>query len=192
MSEIEEQTPERWTQATEYEDMWVNPDDDPREGGPSLGDERATLMEYLRTQRLTLEMKCADLDAEGMAKRSVPPSTMSLLGLVRHLAAVEQAWFRRILAGTDTPRLYRTDDDRDADWNGAVADPAVVADAWRVWREECAFTNEFVANAPDLGVTDPNREISLREALVHLIEEYARHNGHADLIRERVDGRVGQ
>ena len=192
MNDIEEQTPDRWTTATIYPDMWVNPDDDPREGGQSLGDERTTLMEYVRTQRLTLEMKCADLGAEGMATRSVPPSTMSLLGLVRHMAGVEQAWFRLILAGQDVPRLWRTPDDRDADWNGAVPDPTVVAEAWRAWREECAFTNDFVAGAADLSVTDAKRAISLREALLHLIEEYARHNGHADLIRERVDGRVGQ
>ncbi|HYJ70499.1 MAG TPA: DUF952 domain-containing protein [Nocardioidaceae bacterium] len=186
------EVPERYSVATVYPDMWVDPDDDPREGGPTLGDERTTLLEYLRDQRLTFEMKCDGLDAEQMARRSVPPSTMSLLGLVRHLAAVEHSWFRRVMDGQDIPRLYRSEIDRDLDFNGAVADPAVVDDAWRTWRAEMAFTDEWIANAPDLGVTDPTGEDSLREVVVHLIREYARHCGHADLLRERIDGRTGQ
>jgi hypothetical protein len=175
-----------------FPDMWVDPEDDPREGGPSLGDERATLVEYLRCQRLTLEMKCSGLDAADLARRSVEPSTMSLLGLVRHLAEVERSWFRRVMAGQDAPRIFSSDSDRDGDWNGALPDPELVAEAWKVWRAECAFTDRFVAGAPDLGVTDPNCQVSLREVLVHMVEEYARHNGHADLLRERIDGRVGQ
>ncbi|MGI8577473.1 MAG: DinB family protein [Nocardioidaceae bacterium] len=175
-----------------FPDMWVDPEDDPREGGPSLGDERTTLVEYLRTQRLTLQMKCEGLDASDMARRSVEPSTMSLLGLVRHLAGVEHSWFRRTLAGQDVPRHFRSEGDRDADWNGAVPDPEVVAQAWQLWRDEVAFAEQFVAEASDLGSTDPRGVISLREVLVHMIEEYARHNGHADLLRERIDGRAGQ
>jgi uncharacterized damage-inducible protein DinB len=193
--ELPEESPARWTKATVYDDMWVNPDDDPREGGPTMGDERTTLVEYLRTNRITLEMKCADLTPEQLARRSVPPSTMSLLGLMRHMAEVERSWFRRVLAGQEAPKLYCTPEDRDGDWNGAVADPAVVADAWRAWRDECAFADKFVADAPDLGVsggTGGDGRISLREVLVHMIEEYARHSGHADLLRERIDGRVGQ
>jgi uncharacterized damage-inducible protein DinB len=178
--------------ARKFPDMWVDPEDDPREGGSSLGDERATLVEYLRCQRLTLELKCSGLDAAALARRSVEPSTMSLLGLVRHLAEVERAWSRRVMAGQDAPRIFCSDTDRDGDWNGAVPDPDIVAEAWNVWRAECAFTNQFVAEAPDLGITDPDGEVSLREVLVHLVEEYARHNGHADLLRERIDGRVGQ
>jgi len=175
--------------------MWVDPDDDPREGGPRLGDERTTLLEFLRAYRLTLRMKCAGLDAEQMARRSVPPSTMSLLGLVRHLAEVERGWFRRGLADQDVPRLYCTPDDPDADWDGAVPDSAVVDEAWRRWEEEVAFAEQFVAAAADLGMvatTQSGTQISLRETLVHMIEEYARHCGHADLLRERIDGRVGQ
>ncbi|MBO0731410.1 MAG: DUF664 domain-containing protein, partial [Acidimicrobiaceae bacterium] len=131
--------------------MWVDPDDDPRETGAELQDERATLIEYLRAYRLTLEMKCADLDAAQLAFRSVPPSTMSLLGLIRHMAKVERYWFRRVMAGEEVARLYVSDEDRDADWNGAEADPAVVADAWATWRGEVAFAEELVANASDLG-----------------------------------------
>src|SRR3954469_8249676 len=177
-----------------YPDLWVDPEDDPREGGPRLADERTTLMEYLRFQRLTLELKCEGLDAEQLARRSVEPSTMSLLGLVRHMAEVERSWFRRRMAGLDAPRLYSSRPAEDGDWNGAVADDAVVADAWSRWREECAFTDEFVRNAPDLEVEGSNGDerFSLREVLVHMVEEYARHNGHADLLRERIDGRTGQ
>src|SRR3954453_5361012 len=115
-------------------------DDAPREHGPRLGDERTTLAEALRRQRLTLELKCAGLDAEAMARRSVEPSTMSLLGLVRHLAETERATFRMLMAGEDVPRLYCSDTDRDCDFDGAVADPEVVAEAWETWRAEVAFS----------------------------------------------------
>jgi hypothetical protein len=176
-------------------------DDDPRENGPRLGDERATLVESLRTARLTLELKCAGLNAEAMARRSVQPSTMSLLGLVRHLAEVERATFRVMLAGQDAPRLFCSDDDRDGDFDGAIPDPRVVAEAWDAWRAEADFATRFVAEAPSLDVTgdDPQNlhgsgggSMSLREALVGMIWEYARHMGHADLLRERIDGRIGQ
>jgi uncharacterized damage-inducible protein DinB len=177
-----------------HPDVWVDPEDDPREGGPRLADERTTLQEYLRFQRLTMQMKCDDLDAEQMARRSVPPSTMSLLGLVRHMAEVERVWFRRRMAGLQAPRLYSSRPGEDGDWNGAVDDPAVVQQAWSAWREECAFSDRFIAEAPDLDVTGGvhGDKISLRELLVHMIEEYARHNGHADLLRECIDGRTGQ
>jgi uncharacterized damage-inducible protein DinB len=187
--------PGRWSASTVYADMWVDPQDDPRDTGAELSDERSVLAAYLRTYRLTLEMKCAGLDAGQLAQRSVPPSTMSLLGLIRHLADTERAWFRQTMAGQDVPWLFRTDEDRDAAWNGAVPDPGVVDQAWQAWREEVAFAERFTAEAGDLGVRSPGREgdtISLREVLVHMIEEYARHCGHADLLRERIDGRVGQ
>ena len=176
-------------------DLFIDPVDDPREGGPRLGGERATLTEFLRTQRLTLELKCADLDAEQLARRSVEPSTMSLLGLVRHMADVERNWFRRVMAQADAPPLYWSDDVEDADWAGAVADPAVVADAWRAWHEEVGFAEQFVAGSPDLAVRSPMQDgttVAQREVILHMVEEYARHLGHADLLRERIDGRVGQ
>jgi uncharacterized damage-inducible protein DinB len=185
----------RMSGSSKRADMFVDPEDDPREGGASLGDERATLVEYLRCQRLTLELKCSGLDAADLACRSVEPSTMSLLGLVRHVAEVERGWFRRTMAGLDAPRLFCSETNRDGDFDGAVADPEVVAEAWRLWREEVAFTDQFVADAPDLGITGDTPDqgkVSLREVLVHMVEEYARHNGHADLLRERIDGRVGQ
>ena len=188
--------PERWNAAGTGSNVWMDMAQDPRFAADAeLEGERATLLDYLRAQRLTLEMKCADLDAAQLARRSVPPSTMSLLGLVRHMADVEREWFRRVMAQSDAPPVYWSEDVPDADWLGAVADPAVVDDAWRAWREEVAFAEKFVADAPDLGIKgimEDGTSIALREVLVHMIEEYARHCGHADLLRERIDGRVGQ
>ena len=188
--------PGRWAAVGADYGMWMDMALDPRftvwtepEG------ERATLLDYLRRYRLTMEMKCADLDAAQLASRSVPPSTMSLLGLIRHMAEVERHWFRRVMAQSDAPPLYWSEDVADAEWLGAVADPAVVDDAWRAWRGEVAFAEKFVADSPDLGVTgcEPDGgSPALRSVLVHMIEEYARHCGHADLLRERVDGRIGQ
>jgi hypothetical protein len=175
--------------------MFVDAENDPREDGPTLGDERATLVEYLRYQRLTLELKCSGLEAAELARRSVEPSTLSLLGLVRHMAEVERSWFRRRMAGLDAPPLFRSDQNPDGDFDGAVPDPRVVDEAWSVWREEMAFTDGFIADAVDLDIigSDPEHgRFSLREVLIHMVEEYARHNGHADLLRERIDGRVGQ
>ena len=174
--------------------LFLDPAEDPRAGGPSLGDERATLVEFLRGQRLTLQLKCEGLDAEQLARRAVEPSTMSLLGLLRHLAEVERGWFRRRFAGTDAPRRYQSEADPDGDFDGAVADDAVVAEAWAAWRDEVAFAERFVAET-DLdfvGADGRGEPLSLRELLVHMIEEYARHNGHADLLRERIDGRLGE
>jgi uncharacterized damage-inducible protein DinB len=177
--------------------MFIDIDADPRAEPPTRGDERATLMGFLRWQRDTLELKCSGLSAADLARRSVEPSTMSLLGLVRHMAEVERGWFRRFMAGQDAPSHFNSAAERDADFDGAVAGPEVVAQAWQLWRAEVAFTDRFVAEAADLDIvgarTDPDRgPMSLRWVLVHMVEEYARHNGHADLLRERIDGKLGQ
>jgi hypothetical protein len=113
-------------------------------------------------------------------------------GLLRHLADVERSWFRRELAGEEARSHYRTDADPNGDFNGAVSDPEIVEAAWNTWRAEVAFAEQFVADAPDLGVLGKGDGVPLHEVLVHMIEEYARHNGHADFLRERIDGRVGQ
>lgn len=173
-------------------DLFVDPVNDPRESSAFLGDERATLVEYLRFQRLTLHLKCEGLDATQLARRAVEPSTMSLLGLVRHMAEVERGWFRRRFAGQDVPKRYQSAADPDGDFDGAVADPAVVAEAWAAWRDEVAFAEQFVAESDLVVLRQDGKEMSLRETLVHMIEEYARHNGHADLLRERIDGRIGE
>jgi hypothetical protein len=189
----------RWTQSTVFPDMWTDPDDDPRETDTPTDDERGLLLDYLRYYRLTLEMKCGGLDAEQIARRSAPPSTMSLLGLVRHLADGERH-LRRVMTGEDAPDLYRTEEDRDAEWNGAVADPAVVEDAWRQWHAEMDATDRYLDGVSDLGTWNAGAsdfgpegaDLQLRDALVGQIVEYARHCGHADILRERIDGRVGQ
>jgi len=175
-------------------DMFIDPETDPREGGVSLGHERATLSEFLRGQRLTLRIKCEGLDAAQLARRAVEPSTMSLLGLVRHLAEVERKWFRQRFAGQDVPNLYQSEAEPDGDFDGATAEQAVVDEAWAAWHNEVAFAEQFV-RATDLnfvGRDGADQAVSLRELLVHMIEEYARHNGHADILRERIDGRIGQ
>jgi uncharacterized damage-inducible protein DinB len=178
-----------------YPDMWVDPEDDPRETETVAVGEKAVLAEYLDRYRLTLRMKCEGLDAEQLARRSVPPSSMSLLGLVRHLARVEHHWFRRALEGhPELDRLYRTEEDRDLDFNGAVPDDAVVADAWQSWEREVAHAQAWLEAAGDLGATVDYQgdQVEVRDIIVHMIEEYARHVGHADLLRECIDGRTGQ
>jgi hypothetical protein len=171
---------------------------DPRDLAKDLAaatDERTTLVAFLRYQRDTLEVKCFGLDAADMARRSVEPSTLSLLGLVRHLADMERAWFQCVMAGQDAPARFSSAADPDGAFDGAAPDPAVVSEAWDAWRAETAFTDDFVAAASDLDVAGRDAyhdAVSLRWVLVHLVEEYARHNGHADLLRQRIDGAVGQ
>jgi uncharacterized damage-inducible protein DinB len=175
--------------------LWLHPDEDPRHTDHQPSGERETLLDYLRHYRLTLELKCEGLDAEQLARRSVPPSTMSLLGLVRHMARVERAWFYRTMQHhPEDTKLYWTEDEPDLDFDGAVADPAVVEDAWATWRREVARAEEYLAGVDSLDVEGNHHgePVPLREVLVHMIEEYARHCGHADLLRECIDGRTGQ
>jgi uncharacterized damage-inducible protein DinB len=177
-------------------DTWTGAGEDPRAYGKPDG-ELATYREYLGNYRLTIELKCEGLDADQFARRSVPPSTLSLLGLVRHLAQVENHWFQRVLQGrTAAPRLYKREDDRDWDFSGAVADPEVVADAFSTWKAEIAKADEWLDafDEADLGREVPidDESVAPRDVLVHVIEEYARHAGHADLLRECIDGRTGQ
>jgi hypothetical protein len=111
--------------------MFIDLEADPRADPPPVGDERATLVGFLRWQRHTLELKCSGLDAASLARRSVEPSTMSLLGLVRHLAGVERGWFRKVMAGQDAGRFSTSDTDRDGDFDGPAPDPGLVAEAWQ-------------------------------------------------------------
>lgn len=177
-------------------DMWTEPGDDPRPTGSSVG-ELATLRQYLTFHRLTLRMKCEGLDAEQLARRSVPPSTLSLLGLVRHLAGVEQYWFHHVLRGrpVDEP-LYADEDDRDFEFSSATGDAAMVEDSFAMWQREIDAADSWLDTlAPadlDASVTRRDEEIPVRDVLVHMVEEYARHVGHADLLRECIDGRTGE
>jgi uncharacterized damage-inducible protein DinB len=116
-------------------------------------------------------------------------TSMSLLGLVRHMADVECGWFRRGLAGEDAPRPFKRDDDVDAAWDRASADG--VDEAWAAWREEVAYAEDFFERN-DLDLVGVEKRVSLRWVMLHMIEEYARHMGHADLLRQAIDGRVGQ
>ena len=175
-------------------DMFLDPEDDPRVDPPFVADERTTLMTFLKWYRDTLELKCSGLDPAALTRRAVEPSSMSLLGLVRHMAEVERGWFRRTMAGEDAPPHFYSKDDPDGDFDHAVDEEAVVAEAWETWRAEVAFADRFVDEAPSLDVVGRQRDgtaVSLRWVLTHMVEEYARHAGHADLLRERIDGRRG-
>jgi uncharacterized damage-inducible protein DinB len=180
-------------------DMFIEPEQDPRTEAPVAGSERDTLTGFLGWHRGTLELKCSGLDAAALARRPIASSSLSLLGLVRHLADVERSWFRRVMAGQDAPpRYYSREDDPDGDFDNVRPDAALVAEAWRAWQEEIAFADQFVAAAPSLDLmaerlaSDGRGPMSLRWVLNHMIEEYARHNGHADLLREMIDGAVGE
>ncbi|MBD0708281.1 MULTISPECIES: DinB family protein [unclassified Streptomyces] len=181
---------ERWTRASTHPDMWVDPDDDPRDNqGPGPEGEHATLLGFLADYRLTLRMKCEGLNPGQLARRSVPPSPMSLLGLVRHLAEVERDWRNWITDGEPLPRLYGP---KDADFHGAVAERTAVDTAFADLEREQKEVDVLLAGHPDLGDRVGREGIAVRELMVHRIDEYARHCGHADLLRECVDGRVGQ
>jgi uncharacterized damage-inducible protein DinB len=153
--------------------------------------EREMLTAFLDWHRETLALKCADVPPERLSERTVPPSGLSLHGLLRHMAAVERWWFRQQFAGEDVPTLYFTDDEPNRDFDALDGDPAEVL---AVWREECERSRAITA-AADLDAVVPHRPsgspISLRWVLLHMTTEYARHNGHADLLRERIDGEVG-
>jgi uncharacterized damage-inducible protein DinB len=158
---------------------------------PFVADERPMLEAWLEFHRATLAMKCDGLSVEQLRERAVPPSSLSLLGLVRHMADVERGWFRRTLSAEDVPPLYYSETDPDGDFDNV--DDADPDEALATWRAECERARVLVAAVPSLDTLaararDP---ISLRWILVHMIEEYARHNGHADFLRERIDGTVG-
>jgi uncharacterized damage-inducible protein DinB len=167
--------------------------DEERTEPPYEADERATLAGFLDFHRDTLEWKCDGLTPKQLSQRAVPPSTMSLLGIVRHLADVERGWFRRGVAGEDVGPIFYTQEQPDLDFDGvddATADD--VERAFAAWREEVRRAREISAATP-LDQTFTRRDrISHRWVLVHMIEEYARHNGHADLMRERLDGAKGE
>ncbi len=177
-----------------FDGMWAKPGSDPREALEPGRGEKAVLAEYLDRYRMTFELKCEGLSAEQLALRSVPPSTMSLLGLIRHLARVEHSWTRRVFeAQIKLPRLYRTEEDPDLDFNQAKADLRVVAEAWDTWHGEVAHARAIYVDLDlDARVEVHGQEVEARDIVVHLVEEYARHVGHADLLRECIDGRTGQ
>jgi uncharacterized damage-inducible protein DinB len=164
---------------------------DDRTPPPMSGDERTMLGNWLEWHRATLAVKCAGLSDEQLRLRSAPPSTLSLLGLVRHMAHVERSWFRRVLNGEDIPKLWDKDRDNDADFDDV--DGASVEEAFKTWQDEIERARVISAAKPLDAVGDRNGEdCAHRWILVHMVEEYARHNGHADLLRERIDGVTGE
>jgi uncharacterized damage-inducible protein DinB len=167
---------------------------DHRVDPPFLAEEREMLETWLEYHRATLAMKCEGLDDEQLRRRSVEPSTMSLLGLVRHMAEVERNWFRRVLGAdlrdTDAGPIFYDDANPDGDFDDV--DGADVASDMATWNAEIERAREIAAahTLDDTGIRH-GEPVSLRWILVHMIEEYARHNGHADLLRERIDGATG-
>jgi hypothetical protein len=158
---------------------------------PRDADELTTLKAYLDYYRETVELKCVGVPPERLSVRSVPPSTMSLHGLVRHLSCVERWWFATSFAGLDVPMLYYSDDEPDQDFDSLDADPL---DALETWRSECDRSRGIVDSAPSLdatGAVERGGPYTLRWLLLRMIAEYAQHAGHADLLRERIDGAVG-
>jgi uncharacterized damage-inducible protein DinB len=159
---------------------------------PLAGGERETLRAYLDYQRDTLALKCRGLTPGQLRERPVPPSSLSLLGLVRHMAEVERGWFGRVVGQAELPLLYCSDDNPDGEFDDvAGADPA---EAFQAWRRECQHARQVEARTGSLADVFARRgeKFSLRWVMLHMIEEYARHNGHADLLRERIDGQTGQ
>ena len=160
---------------------------------PLDGDEKVMLMGFLDYHRATLRWKCDGLTPEQLATRAVPSSTLSLLGIVRHLAEVEHSWFG-YLEHNKQPWIYATEAEPDLDFDGAVADPGVVAEAWTTWQAEVDHARDVAQRTPlDSTFTYRTGEVMThRWTLLHMLEEYARHNGHADLLREAIDGTTGE
>jgi uncharacterized damage-inducible protein DinB len=158
---------------------------------PFVADERTLLAAFLDYHRLTLVQKCEGLSAAQLAELAVPPSDLSLLGLVRHMTEVERGWFRRTLAGEDAPPLYYSDADPDGDFHlPADVDADACFAAFRSeWDKSLQLTAARSLDERGRRGRDP---VTLRWILIHMIEEYARHNGHADLLRERIDGVKGE
>ncbi|MCX4744433.1 DinB family protein [Kitasatospora sp. NBC_01287] len=165
---------------------------DNRTGPPHFGTEREMLRTFLDFHRETLAMKCAGLSDEQLREQSMPPSTLSLLGLVRHLAEVERTWFRRVFEDHDAPLVWSDKIDFQAAYD---ASGSTRAEAFGAWEAEVANSRriEQQAQSLDLAGYQPRweEEVSLRMVMVHVLLEYGRHNGHADLLREAVDGTVG-
>ncbi|MBD0707559.1 MULTISPECIES: DinB family protein [unclassified Streptomyces] len=165
----------------------------PRVDPATTTGEREALEQWLDYHRATLASKCEGLTDAQLRTPSAPPSDLNLLGLVRHMAEVERGWFRKALADEPAPWLYSTDEDIDRDIH--ATDEDTYEEAFATWQKEIAHARSLAA-ARELddvaaGRTRNGRPINLRWIYLHMIEEYARHNGHADLLRERVDGVTG-
>jgi len=165
---------------------------DDRVGPPNFGSEREMLRAFLDYHRATLAMKCRGLADEELKRQSMPPSTLSLLGLVRHMAEVERAWFRRVFEDHDAPMVWSDKVDFQAAYDTSASSRA---EAFAAWEAEVSESRRIEEAAESLHVAgyQPRweEEVSLRMVMLHVLLEYGRHNGHADLLREGIDGTVG-
>lgn len=163
-----------------------------RIGPPAVAGEREMLRAFLDYHRATLALKTDGLSDEDLRRRSMPPSTLSLLGLVRHMAEVERTWFRRVINGEDIPLVWSDQGDFQVAYDARTA---TRAEAFAAWRTEVEHARRIEREAASLDVTAYaakwEQDVSLRMVMLHLIHEYARHNGHADFLREAIDGTVG-
>jgi uncharacterized damage-inducible protein DinB len=159
---------------------------------PMTGDERTALRGWLDYHRATLAWKCDGLGDDELRRRPVPPSTLSLLGLVRHLAEVERHWFRRVVAGETVRHVWSEQWDFQAAYDAGAC---TREEAFAAWAAEVEQARRIEASVDTLEqefhVESWDAQVSLRTLMLHLVHEYARHNGHADLLREAVDGATG-
>jgi uncharacterized damage-inducible protein DinB len=179
---------------TDADTTWTAPEivRDPEPTAAGGGAERVLLEQWLDYHRQTLLAKCAGLTAEQLKIRAVPPSSVSLLGLLRHLADVERGWFRRRSGHQQLAPIYQTEADEDADFNDL--DSVDAATVFAILAAEIELARAAAAGRPLEETFVHEREhttLNLRWVYLHMIEEYARHNGHADLLREQIDGRTG-
>ena len=171
--------------------------DAPTRSGPSTtAGEREMLDGWLEYHRRTLLTKCAGLTDEQLRTRSVEPSGLSLIGLLRHMTIVEYAWFEKVASGAPERALYSSEDDPDFEIN--AVDDATGDEAHAEFLQACETSRKLTAGRSldevcvySRSADAPRHEYSLRWIMTHMIEEYARHNGHADLLRERIDGATG-
>ncbi|MEV4145466.1 DinB family protein [Amycolatopsis sp. NPDC049691] len=159
---------------------------------PLTGGEREMLRTFLDFHRATLAMKCDGLSDEDLRRASSPPSTLSLLGLVRHMAEVERTWFRRVINAEDIPLRWSPEGDYQAAYDASTS---TRAEAFEAWQAEVEQSRKIEEAAESLDVTGHQprwgEDVSLRLVMLHMIHEYARHNGHADFLREAIDGVTG-
>jgi hypothetical protein len=181
--------PESGLTDDDFSPIWA---DDDRPRIPRVATEREALAAYLEYYRATVEMKCRGLTPEQARTPSMPPSTLSLHGVIRHLACVERWWFQQNFERRDVPFLFVTPDNPNLDFD--PPSDADFATDLEVWRAECAVSREIVV-AHDLDDTarplDWHEDVDLRWLVLRMIGEYAQHCGHVDLLREGVDGRTG-
>ncbi|MDX3661376.1 DinB family protein [Streptomyces sp. ID05-26A] len=163
-----------------------------RPSPPLQAGERETLRAFLDFHRATLAMKCDGLSDDDLRRRSMPPSALTLLGLVRHMAEVERTWFRKVINGEDLPLVWSDAGDYQVAYD---ASGSTRSEAFEAWEAEVGHARRIEREAESLDVTgyQPRwgEQVSLRLVMNHLCHEYARHNGHADFLREGIDGVTG-